>query len=72
MVSEDDGTTPRKKRKITPPKAVPYMLRPLFDEVPLTADDPNDDVHITCVEYWSMSAPRRHRLDNSIACANCH
>ncbi|OGM40580.1 TGF beta receptor associated protein 1 [Aspergillus bombycis] len=53
MVSEDDGTTPRKKRKITPPKAVPYMLRPLFDRVPLTADDPNDDVHITCVEYWN-------------------
>ncbi|KAB8214706.1 hypothetical protein BDV33DRAFT_27209 [Aspergillus novoparasiticus] len=53
MVSEDDGTTPRKKRKITPPKAVPYMLRPLFDQVPLTADDPNDDVHITCVEYWN-------------------
>ncbi|KAE8354956.1 hypothetical protein BDV28DRAFT_163675 [Aspergillus coremiiformis] len=53
MVSEDDGTTPRKKRKITPPKAAPYMLRPLFDQVPLTADDPNDDVHITCVEYWN-------------------
>ncbi|KAE8412359.1 hypothetical protein BDV36DRAFT_271748 [Aspergillus pseudocaelatus] len=53
MVSEDDGTTPRKKRKITPPKAVPYMLRPLFDQVPLTADDPNADVHITCVEYWN-------------------
>ncbi|KAF5856170.1 hypothetical protein ETB97_007802 [Aspergillus alliaceus] len=53
MVSEDDGTSPRKKRKITPPKAAPYMLRPLFNQVPLTADDPNDDIHITCVEYWN-------------------
>ncbi|KAH8432379.1 putative TGF beta receptor associated protein 1 [Aspergillus melleus] len=53
MVSEDDGTSPRKRRRIGPPKAAPYMLRPLFDQVPLTADDPNDDVYITCVEYWN-------------------
>lgn len=55
MVSEDDGTSPRKRRRIGPPKAAPYILRPLFDQVPLTADDPNDDGYITCVEYWSES-----------------
>ncbi|KAF7595605.1 hypothetical protein BBP40_005352 [Aspergillus hancockii] len=53
MVSEDDGTSPRKRRKISLPKAAPYMLRPLFDQVPLAADDPSEDVHITCVEYWN-------------------
>ncbi|KAA8651664.1 hypothetical protein EYZ11_003907 [Aspergillus tanneri] len=53
MVSEDDGAGPRKRRRITPPKAAPYMLRPLLDQVPLTPDDPNDDIHITSVEYWN-------------------
>ncbi|KAI9932033.1 hypothetical protein MW887_009537 [Aspergillus wentii] len=50
---EDYGIGPRKRRRIGPPYAAPYVLRHLFDEVPLTTDDPNEDVHITCVEYWN-------------------
>ncbi|GFF23517.1 transforming growth factor-beta receptor-associated protein 1 [Aspergillus udagawae] len=54
MVTEDDGTGPRKRRKITSPKTAPYVLRSLLDQVPLSAEDPTaDDVYITCVEYWS-------------------
>ncbi|RAL15725.1 putative TGF beta receptor associated protein 1 [Aspergillus homomorphus CBS 101889] len=52
MVSEEEGISPRKRRKIGPPKA-PYVLRSLFDQVPLNADDNDDDVHITTVEYWN-------------------
>ncbi|RHZ61020.1 hypothetical protein CDV55_103056 [Aspergillus turcosus] len=53
MVSEDDGISPRKRRKITSPNA-PYVLRSLLDQVPLSAEDPTtDDVYITCVEYWN-------------------
>ncbi|KAE8151978.1 hypothetical protein BDV25DRAFT_80790 [Aspergillus avenaceus] len=53
MVSEDDGANLRKRRKIGALNAAPYMLRPLFDQVPLATDDPAADVHITCVEYWN-------------------
>ncbi|KAG2415113.1 hypothetical protein HFD88_006304 [Aspergillus terreus] len=53
MVSDDDASSPRKRRRIGNPKASPYLLRPLFDQIPLTADDPNAEVHITCVEYWN-------------------
>lgn len=53
MVSEEEGISPRKRRKIGPPKAAPYVFRSLFDQVPLNADNDDDDVHITCVEYWS-------------------
>jgi hypothetical protein len=69
MVSEDDGTSPRKRRKISLPKAAPYILRPLFDHVPLAADDPSDDVHITCVEYWSKCTYWLRYLNISINCA---
>ncbi|KKK16141.1 hypothetical protein AOCH_004903 [Aspergillus ochraceoroseus] len=54
MVSEEEGTSPRKRRRVGPPKAAPYAFRPLFDQVPVKADDAEeDDVHITTVEYWS-------------------
>ncbi|GKZ88634.1 hypothetical protein AnigIFM59636_009161 [Aspergillus niger] len=53
MVSEEEGISPRKRRKIGPPKAAPYVFRSLFDQVPLNADNDDDDVHITCVEYWN-------------------
>ncbi|PYH42342.1 putative TGF beta receptor associated protein 1 [Aspergillus saccharolyticus JOP 1030-1] len=53
MVSEEEGISPRKRRKIGPPKAAPYVLRSLFDQVPLNSDDNDDDVHITTVEYWN-------------------
>ncbi|GIK04705.1 hypothetical protein Aspvir_008799 [Aspergillus viridinutans] len=54
MVAEDDGISPRKRRKITSPKTAPYVLRSLLDQVPLSGEDPTtDDVYITCVEYWN-------------------
>ncbi|PWY88615.1 TGF beta receptor associated protein 1 [Aspergillus sclerotioniger CBS 115572] len=53
MVSEEEGVSPRKRRKIGPPKAAPYVFRSLFDQVPLNADNDDDDVHITWVEYWN-------------------
>ncbi|KAL5332464.1 hypothetical protein BJX70DRAFT_130092 [Aspergillus crustosus] len=52
MVSDEEASS-RKRRKIGPPKATPYIFRPLFDQVPVAADDAEGDVHITCVEYWN-------------------
>ena len=45
MEPGDDDLGPQRRR--------PYALRLLLDEVPLTANDTNEDSHITCVEYWS-------------------
>jgi hypothetical protein len=51
----DDTAGPRKRRKLSSPKAAPYVLRQLLDKVPLETEDSGSDVHITCVEYWSKS-----------------
>lgn len=56
MRPEDDGLSSRKRRRISP-QAAPYILRQLLDELPLATEDPNADVHITCVEYWSKTLP---------------
>ncbi|KAL4876313.1 hypothetical protein BJY04DRAFT_143935 [Aspergillus karnatakaensis] len=53
MVSEEEGVNSRKRRKVAPPKAAPYVFRSLFNQVPVAADDAEGDVHITCVEYWN-------------------
>ncbi|TQB77023.1 hypothetical protein MPDQ_005506 [Monascus purpureus] len=53
MGAEDGGLTPNKRRKASPPKPSPYVLRLLLDQVPLTADDTNAGSYITCVEYWN-------------------
>ncbi|KAF3398161.1 Transforming growth factor-beta receptor-associated protein 1 [Penicillium rolfsii] len=50
-MSSDYGVGPRKRRKIGPPGSEPYVLRSLFEDVPLATDD-SADVYITCVEYW--------------------
>lgn len=50
-MASDDGVGPRKRRRIGPPGSEPYVLRSLFDGVPLATDD-SSDVYITCVEYW--------------------
>jgi hypothetical protein len=44
---------PRKRRKIAPPDPGPYVLRNVLDDIPLKAEDDQEDVFITCVEYWS-------------------
>ena len=49
---EDDNASPRKKRKLARPQATSYILRKLLDKVPLDTEG-EEDVHITCVEYWS-------------------
>lgn len=50
-MASDNGVGPRKRRRTGPPEMEPYVLRSLFDDVPLAADD-SSDVYITCVEYW--------------------
>ena len=45
--------TRRKRRKLSPPEAEPYILQPVLEDIPLNADDNQGDVWITCVEYWS-------------------
>ncbi|KKA18261.1 TGF beta receptor associated protein 1 [Rasamsonia emersonii CBS 393.64] len=49
----DDSAGPRKRRKLSSPKAAPYVLRQLLDNVPLDSEGGGSDVHITCVEYWN-------------------
>ena len=34
----------------------PFILRPLLDQVPLSADGSQDDIKINCVEYWGKHA----------------
>jgi len=63
-MASDDGVGPRKRRRIGPPGTDPYILRSLFDNVPLATED-SSDVYITCVEYWGKlyqrgSRPWRH------------
>ncbi|KAL4914895.1 hypothetical protein BDW62DRAFT_213070 [Aspergillus aurantiobrunneus] len=53
MVPGEEGIISRKRRKIGPSKAAPYVFKSLFDQVPVRADDAEEDVHITCVEYWN-------------------
>jgi hypothetical protein len=48
-----DGAGPRKRRKLSPPDPGPYVLRDVLDHIPLKAEDDQEDVSITCVEYWS-------------------
>lgn len=53
---EDDYVGPRKRRRVSPPDAAAYVLRPLLDNVQLTTEGSNEEVYITCVEYWSEAA----------------
>ncbi|KAJ5161745.1 hypothetical protein N7492_007137 [Penicillium capsulatum] len=54
MMASDDGVGPRKRRRTGPPGTEPYVLRSLFDDVPLATED-SSDVYITCVEYWEQN-----------------
>ncbi|KAL6252676.1 hypothetical protein RBB50_000395 [Rhinocladiella similis] len=51
--SEKQDTRPTKRRRLSPPESGPYVLRKVLEDIPLTTDDGNDQVSITCVEYWS-------------------
>ncbi|KAJ5082680.1 hypothetical protein N7532_011723 [Penicillium argentinense] len=64
-MASDDGVGPRKRRRTGPPGSEPYVLRSLFDSVPLTTES-SSDVYITCVEYWGKLSTTRYVAD--IAC----
>ncbi|KAJ5753186.1 hypothetical protein N7520_010103, partial [Penicillium odoratum] len=51
IMASGDGLGPRKRRRVVPPGSDPYVLRSLFENVPVETED-NRDVYITCVEYW--------------------
>ena len=46
---------PRKRRKLSPPEPGAYVLRPVLTDIPLKEDDEQDEVSITCVEYWNSN-----------------
>lgn len=50
-MASDGGLGPRRRRRIGPPSPEPYVLRSLFEDVPLAAEE-STGVYITCVEYW--------------------
>lgn len=50
-MASDGGQGPRRRRRTGHPGNEPYVLRSLFEDVPLATDD-SSDVYITCVEYW--------------------
>ncbi|GAD98256.1 TGF beta receptor associated protein 1, putative [Paecilomyces variotii No. 5] len=53
MGSGDESANPRKRRKLSPRTAAPYVLQQLLDKVPLITEETGPDVHITCVEFWN-------------------
>ncbi|KAJ6145612.1 hypothetical protein N7470_009507 [Penicillium chermesinum] len=53
-MASDGGLGPRRRRRLGPPAAEPYVLRSLFEDVPLATED-SSDVYITCVEYWEQN-----------------
>ncbi|KAJ5937676.1 hypothetical protein N7454_004018 [Penicillium verhagenii] len=53
-MASDDGLGPRKRRRVAPAGSDPYVLRSLFENVPVETED-NSDVYITCVEYWEQN-----------------
>jgi len=42
-----------------------YVLREVIDDIPLSADGPEDNVFITCVEYWGMTSNQTASLNPS-------
>lgn len=51
MSNDDNGR--RKRRKLSPPEPDPYVLRSVLDDIPLKPEGVEEDVSITCVEFWS-------------------
>lgn len=43
----------RKRRRLNPAESGPFVLKPMIENVPLTNEEQSEDVHITCVEFWS-------------------
>ena len=53
MASAVDSSISRKRRKLNPPDAGPYILRSLVDSLPVVPEGGDENVHINCVELWS-------------------
>ena len=49
----DGGVSKRRRLNDDPPDL--YLFKPFLEDVPLTSEDGEEDVHITCVEFWSQS-----------------
>jgi hypothetical protein len=55
MQGELSNDRSSKRRRLDPSETGPYVLRKLFDEIPLRSDEGPEDVKITCVEYWNRN-----------------
>ena len=53
MATVEEASATR-ERSGQPVSIGPYTLRPLMDNVPLSAEGQNTDIVITCVEFWGM------------------
>lgn len=53
-LEEEDGVSRKRKRKPSASTG-PYILRPLVEEVPLSAEEDGTDIQINCVELWGQS-----------------
>lgn len=56
--------SPRKRRRLNPAETGAYVLKPVIENVPLTTEGQAENVHITCVEFWSTK--RREAAYDSV------
>lgn len=55
MQTDSPDQRPSKRTRLDPSETDPYVLRKLFNEIPLRSDEGPEDVGITCVEYWESN-----------------
>lgn len=54
MAAEEEVGVSRKRKRKTSASTGPYILRPLVEDVPLSAEEDVTGVQITCVELWGQ------------------
>ncbi len=70
-MSHDGGA--RKRRRLNPPEPGAYVLRNVLEDVPLKEDEGSEDIHITCVEFWSiLPASKEDSSPNTVADDNLY
>ncbi|KAL9117293.1 MAG: hypothetical protein Q9187_006171, partial [Circinaria calcarea] len=52
LVAEHEQGASRKRKRRTPPPVGPYILRPLLQDAPLSVDNDQSHIEITCVDFW--------------------
>lgn len=52
MASEEEEGVSRKRKRKPSGSTGPYVLRPLVEDVPLSAEEDATGIQITCVELW--------------------